>query len=312
MIFDERMLRARGPHETDRTAGGSGLSSLRAAGDDESRASEPGPRAWCDIPAGAFDLGNAGADAIPGDGEGPVRRVDLEAFRIGSTTVTNAEFAAFVRAARHVTEAERLGSSFVFYLQLPEQERSAGGQVVSGLLWWVPVEHASWQRPEGPGSHVRDRMGRPVVHVSWHDALAYCEWAGARLPGEDEWECPARGGLRGRRFAWGDDLFDAADVPRCNVFSRRLPERAGGRLAAPPGRRRRRRGERLRPDECLRQPLGVVRRRARRRPPAAARRLVPLPRLLLQPLPLPRRGAQLGHRRHVDTSTSHIGFRVAR
>ncbi len=181
------------------------------------------PRAWCDVPAGTFTMGNDGPDAVPDDGEGPLRRVALDAFRIGATTVTNAEFAAFVRATRYVTEAERLGSSFVFYLQVAEAERAVAQRVVSGLPWWLPVEHASWQRPEGPRSHVRDRTGHPVVHVSWNDAIAYCEWAGARLPSEAEWERAARGGLEGKRFAWGDELLDHRGMPCCNVFRGEFP-----------------------------------------------------------------------------------------
>ena len=168
-------------------------------------------------------MGNEGPDAVAGDGEGPVRQVGVAPFSIAPATVTNREFADFVRAARYVTDAERCGTSFVFYLQVPEPQRGQLRQVVSDLPWWVPVADASWQRPEGPGSHVRERPDHPVVHVSWHDAKAYCAWAGTRLPSEAEWECAARGGLERKRFAWGDDLWRDG-VPRCNVWRGAFPD----------------------------------------------------------------------------------------
>jgi formylglycine-generating enzyme len=183
-----------------------------------------GHAGFVDVPACEFRMGNDGPDANPGDFEGPVRSVRVDAFSIGATVVTNREFNRFVAATGYVTDAERLGSSYVFYLQVAAERRAALRRVAPGLPWWAEVPGASWKRPEGPGSNVHARHEHPVVHVSWHDATAFCAWAGARLPSEAEWECAARGGLAGKRFAWGDDLL-ANGVPRCNVWRGDFPNR---------------------------------------------------------------------------------------
>ena len=98
---------------------------------------------------------------MPGDGEGPEREVTLDAFAIAATTVTNAQFSRFVRATRYATDAERLGHSFVFYLQVAPGGRDAR-LAVGALPWWLRIEHASWQRPEG---RYPDRDGKFLVIV---------------------------------------------------------------------------------------------------------------------------------------------------
>jgi formylglycine-generating enzyme len=175
------------------------------------------------LPGGEFVMGTDSREGFVADGEGPARPVTLGAFRIAAAAVTNEQFSAFVRATGYVTQAEQLGSSFVFKLQMPPERRDAIKTVPSGLPWWFAVDDACWQRPEGPGSHIRDRMDHPVVHVSWHDAQAFCEWAGVGLPTEAQWEFAARGGLAQRRFPWGDAL-EPDGRAQCNIWQGEFPD----------------------------------------------------------------------------------------
>ena len=172
------------------------------------------------LAGGSFTMGTDSPDGFPADGEGPARTVTLTPFCIAPTAVTNSQFADFVRATGYITQAEQAGTSFVFYLQVPLCIRQAIRRYPMGLPWWLEVQDACWQRPEGAGSHVHDRAGHPVVHVSWNDAQAYCSWAGVLLPTEAQWEYAARGGLQHKRFPWGDEL---GAEPPCNIWRGTFP-----------------------------------------------------------------------------------------
>jgi formylglycine-generating enzyme required for sulfatase activity len=70
--------------------------------------------------------------------------------------------------------------------------------------WWRWTTGANWKQPEGKGSSINEKDNHPVVHLSFEDAMAYCNWAGRRLPTEAEWEFAARGGKRDKIYFWGD------------------------------------------------------------------------------------------------------------
>lgn len=160
---------------------------------------------------------------IPDDGEDPIRNTRVKPFRIGATTVTNAQFAAFIRDTNYITEAERFGWSFVFWMQVPEELGPTLG--VKDVEWWRRVDSANWRDINGPGTmETVWRPDHPVVHVSWNDAQAYAKWAGGRLPTEAEWEHAARGGLGDVRFPWGDREPDDATFQPCNIWQGDFPK----------------------------------------------------------------------------------------
>lgn len=176
--------------------------------------------------------------AIPGDGEGPVRTVSLPSFLMDKTAVTNRQFAAFVRETGYRTGAEELGWSFVFAAQAAPDASICDAELGQAPEWWLPVEGASWRRPCGGSLDLAGLEDHPVVHVCWHDAVAYARHAGKRLPCEDEWEAAARGGLQGATYCWGDELLPGGRH-MCNIWQGRFPmENTGedGFLATAPAR----------------------------------------------------------------------------
>jgi formylglycine-generating enzyme required for sulfatase activity len=168
--------------------------------------------------------------------EAPVIECSVDPFRIARAPVTNREFAAFIAATNYVTLAERPVDAVA--LGLDDDTAIAAGSLVfsstSGPVdlhdwrqWWRWSPGASWRTPEGLGSNIDARDEHPVVHVAYEDAEAYCAWAKARLPTETEWEYVARGGLESATYAWGEEPPEQG-VLKANTWQGRFPYRNDG------------------------------------------------------------------------------------
>uniref|UniRef100_A0A8C4REL9 Sulfatase modifying factor 1 n=1 Tax=Eptatretus burgeri TaxID=7764 RepID=A0A8C4REL9_EPTBU len=174
------------------------------------------------VQEGVFTMGTD-QPVIPADGEGPARHVYMSSFYMDTHETSNAEFERFIQATSYVTEAEKFGDSFVLESQLSDAVKNDITQAVAAAPWWLPVKGADWRHPEGPDSDIIHRMDHPVIHVSWNDAVAFCTWAGKRLPTEAEWEFACRGGLEDRLFPWGNKEMPHGQH-RMNIWQGDFPE----------------------------------------------------------------------------------------
>jgi sulfatase modifying factor 1 len=180
----------------------------------------PAPEGMVWIPGGEFYMGSdedndAGLPLLPD--ALPVHKVYVDGFWMDKTEVTNEQFAKFVKATGYTTIAERPPDPADFP-KVPKEDLKPFSIVFKKPKpgdrvdlnnhqgWWDVSYGACWKHPDGPGSDLKGREKHPVVHIAYDDALAYCKWAGKRLPTEAEWEFAARGGLDRKKYCWGDEL----------------------------------------------------------------------------------------------------------
>ena len=148
-------------------------------------------------------MGSPESEADRGDDE-KQHAVTLSDFEMSRTEVTLAQFKSFIEATNYKTDADKEGDSYVWTGSKYEKKK--------GVNW--RCDASGKLRPESEYNH-------PVIHVSWNDAKAYCNWLSTltlsrkqfRLPTEAEWEYAARGGVIGTKdpsnmtkYAGSDDI----------------------------------------------------------------------------------------------------------
>ena len=176
------------------------------------------------IPGGVFVQGAVPQDQMAMMHEKPAHKVYVDGFFMDMHEVTNDQYAKFVEETDYITVAEREIDWAEMKKQLPEGTQKPHDSILQpGSLvfkktkssvpnlydysqWWEWRIGADWKHPYGPNSDIIGKGKDPVVHVALEDALAYCKWAGRRLPTEAEWEFAARGGNNTNMFFWGNDI----------------------------------------------------------------------------------------------------------
>lgn len=191
----------------------------RQRAEEEKRRKEEAAQNMVLVKGGAFDMGGTPEQKDCRDDEKPVTRVTVDDFYMGKYAVTVREFKQFIEATGYKTDADKDGGSNFWTGSKWEKK--------AGVNWKCDVEGKV--RPDSEHNH-------PVIHISWNDAAAYCNWLseqqnlakvytisgnkvtadwnakGYRLPTEAEWEYAARGGGKAVLFGNGKNVADPKEI----------------------------------------------------------------------------------------------------
>ena len=156
------------------------------------RKAEVIPSGDAELPGGPFMLGAAPGEDFVFDNEKWAHEVKLAPFRIARAPVTCAEYLDFLQAGGYGRREWWSDQGW----------RWKSREALEAPKYWLKRDGAWMQRRFD--RHIPLAPDAPVLHVSWHEAQAYCAFAGRRLPTEAEWEYAAAGAGK-HRFPWGND-----------------------------------------------------------------------------------------------------------